>query len=95
MSQINVEHPQYKRVKLLGEGSYGKAYLVKCLSDDSYCVVKQLDISNMSEKEKKETYNEAKVLKSMNHPNIVHFREVYKTKRGKLCIVMDFADGKD
>jgi len=95
MSQINVEHPQYKRVKLLGEGSYGKAYLVKCLSDDSYCVVKQIDISNMSEKEKKETYNEAKVLKSMNHPNIVHFREVYKTKRGKLCIVMDFADGGD
>jgi len=95
MSQINVENPQYKRVKLLGEGSYGKAYLVKCLSDESYCVIKQLDISNMGEKEKKETYNEAKVLKSLNHPNIVHFREVYKTKRGKLCIVMDFADGGD
>jgi len=95
MSQINVEHPQYKRVKLLGEGSYGKAYLVKCLSDDSYCVIKQLDISNMGEKEKKDTYNEAKVLKSLNHPNIVQFREVYKTKRGKLCIVMDFADGGD
>jgi len=93
MSQNNVEHTQYKRVKLLGEGSYGKAYLVKNLSDDSLCVIKQLDISNMSDKEKKDTYNEAKVLKSLNHPCIVHFREVYKTKRGKLCIVMDYADG--
>ena len=29
----------------------------------------------------------------MKHPNIVRFREVYKTKAGKLCIVMDYADG--
>ena len=25
----------------------------------------------------------------------MRFREVYKTKKGKLCIVMDFADGGD
>jgi NIMA (never in mitosis gene a)-related kinase len=25
----------------------------------------------------------------------VHFIEVYKTKKGKLCIIMDFADGGD
>ena len=31
----------------------------------------------------------------LNHPNIIHFREVYKTKKGQLCIVMDFADGGD
>jgi NIMA (never in mitosis gene a)-related kinase len=31
----------------------------------------------------------------LNHPNIVTFREVYKTKKGHLCIVMDFADGGD
>lgn len=38
---------------------------------------------------------EAKILEVLNHPNIVRFREVYKTKKGKLCIVMDFADGGD
>ena len=31
----------------------------------------------------------------LNHPNIIHFREVYKTKKGQLCIVMDYADGGD
>ena len=36
-----------------------------------------------------------KILEVLNHPNIVRFREVYKTKKGKLCIVMDFADGGD
>jgi len=39
------------------------------------------------------TLKEAKILECLNHPNIVRFREVYKTKQGKLCIVMDYADG--
>jgi NIMA (never in mitosis gene a)-related kinase len=33
-------------------------------------------------------------LEALSHPNIVKFIEVFKTKKGKLCIVMDFADGK-
>jgi NIMA (never in mitosis gene a)-related kinase len=49
----------------------------------------------MNEDERKETLREAKILEALNHPNIVRFREVYKTKKGKLCIVMDFADGGD
>ena len=31
----------------------------------------------------------------LKHPNIINFREVYKTVKGKLCIVMDYADGND
>ncbi len=39
---------------------------------------------------------EAKILEILSrHPNIVTFREVYKTKLGKLCIVMDYVDGGD
>ena len=49
----------------------------------------------MPEEEKKETLDEAKIMEAFNHPNIVRFREVYKTKRGKLCIVMDYCDGGD
>mmetsp|Transcript_36440 Transcript_36440/g.27023 ORF Transcript_36440/g.27023 Transcript_36440/m.27023 type:complete len:180 (+) Transcript_36440:131-670(+) len=49
----------------------------------------------MSEEERKETLREAKILEALNHVNIIRFREVYKTKKGKLCIVMDFADGGD
>jgi len=49
----------------------------------------------MSEDEKKDTIKEAKILEVLNHPNIIRFKEVYKTKKGQLCIVMDFADGGD
>ena len=49
----------------------------------------------MSEEERRETLREAKILEVLQHPNIVRFKEVYKTKKGKLCIVMDYADGGD
>jgi len=79
----------------LGEGSFGKAFLVQCESDDTFAVIKQMDITKMSEEERRDTLLEAKILERLNHPNIIKFREVYKTKKGKLCIVMDYADGGD
>jgi NIMA (never in mitosis gene a)-related kinase len=85
----------YKKVKTLGVGSFGTAYLVECLSNNTLAVIKQIDIAQMSEEERRETLNEAKILEVLNHPNIVRFREVYKTKKGKLCIVMDYADDGD
>jgi NIMA (never in mitosis gene a)-related kinase 1/4/5 len=93
MAQPVAEYEVYKRIKVLGEGSFGKAYLVECLSDNTLCVIKQVDLSKMNDQEKRDTLNEAKILEAFNHPNIVKFREVYKTKKGKLCIVMDYADG--
>ncbi len=49
----------------------------------------------MSDEKKEETIKEARILEALNHPNIIKFREVYKTKHNKLCIVMDYADGGD
>ena len=49
----------------------------------------------MNEKEQKEVRKEAKVLEVLNHPNIIKFRDVYTTHKGKLCIVMNYADGGD
>ena len=56
--------------------------------------MKQIDIGSMSDKEKREVLQESRLLEALQHPNIVKFIEVYKTKKGKLCIIMDFADGK-
>jgi NIMA (never in mitosis gene a)-related kinase len=51
------EYELYKRVKLLGEGSYGKAFLCQCVLDGSLCVVKEVDLNSMSESEKRDTIN--------------------------------------
>lgn len=84
----------YKKIKHLGEGSFGKVYLVKGTDDDILYVIKECNINKMEEKHINNALTEVKVLKTMNHPNITHFKEVYKTKKGKLCIVMEYADGK-
>jgi len=50
----------------------------------------------LDEARRKEAFREAKILEVLSrHPNIVRFREVYKTKQGKLCIVMEYIDGGD
>ena len=49
----------------------------------------------MNEDEKLDAFKEAKLMEVCNHPNIIGFQEVYKTKRGKLCIVMQYADDGD
>jgi NIMA (never in mitosis gene a)-related kinase len=54
-----------------------------------------MDISTMTDQERKDALKEAKILEALDHPNIIKFYEVYKTRRGKLCIVMDYADGGD
>ena len=89
------EFENYTKVKLLGEGSFGKVYLVTRQSDGLKCCMKVIDIGRMPESEKKETLQEAKILEALSHPNVVTFIEVYKTKKGKLCIIMDFCDGGD
>ena len=78
---------KYKRVRVLGKGNFGKAYLAENTEDQVQCVVKQMETNNMSEKERQESEREARVLKKMDHPNIIRFHEVFMTRRGRLCIV--------
>jgi len=75
-------YESYKKIKILGKGSYGKAFLVEAESDGSLAVIKKIDIAKLSEQEKKDTIKEAKILEVLNHANIIRFREVYKTKKG-------------
>ena len=49
----------------------------------------------MDEKKKKYAVKEARIMEKFTHPNIIRSYDVYKTKRGKLCIVMEYADGGD
>jgi len=86
---------KYKRQKVLGQGSFGKAYLVENTEAKCLCVVKQMETAMMDPKERNEAVKEASMLKRMDHPNIVLFQEVFMTRKGRLCIVMDYADGGD
>ncbi len=88
-------YESYKRIKQLGSGAYGQAFLVQCESDKSLCVIKQIDLEDLNDDDKKAALREAKILELLQHDNIIDFKEVYKTNKGKLCIVMGYADDGD
>ncbi|XGB39442.1 MAG: serine/threonine protein kinase [Cyanobacteria bacterium LVE1205-1] len=75
---------RYKIIKQLGEGGFGRTYLAM---DDrrhgEYCVIKEFAPTfsepDVLEKAKELFQREARVLHSLNHPQIPEFREVFDT----------------
>eukprot|EP00929_Paragymnodinium_shiwhaense_P052041 TRINITY_DN26100_c0_g1_i1.p1 TRINITY_DN26100_c0_g1~~TRINITY_DN26100_c0_g1_i1.p1 ORF type:complete len:454 (+),score=100.61 TRINITY_DN26100_c0_g1_i1:115-1476(+) len=84
----------YRRLRLLGQGSFGKAFLARDLSDNELCVMKQIRVEKMDTKARDTAVREAVALRRVRHPNVVRFRQVF-VRSGWLCLVMDFADGGD
>uniref|UniRef100_A0A669B3R2 non-specific serine/threonine protein kinase n=1 Tax=Oreochromis niloticus TaxID=8128 RepID=A0A669B3R2_ORENI len=85
---------KYEKVKKIGEGSFGKAILVKSKDDGHQYVIKEIGISGMSSKERQESRKEVAVLANMSHPNIVQYKESFE-EGGCLYIVMDYCEGGD
>ena len=87
----------YKVERLLGEGSFGKAFLCINQSTNMRCVIKQIVIEGMSQKEKDDVINEATILGKLDHQNIIKLFEVFDSKIPKhtLNIVTEYADGGD
>ena len=87
----------YKFLKLLGQGSFGKAYLCQNLKTNSQCVIKQIILDDLDSEEKKETLNEVIILKKLDHSNIIKFMDVFTKSKpnNTLNIVTEYADGGD
>ncbi|XP_038610882.1 serine/threonine-protein kinase Nek1 isoform X5 [Tachyglossus aculeatus] len=85
---------KYIKVQKIGEGSFGKAILVKAKENSRQYVIKEINISRMSKKEREESRREVAVLANMKHPNIVLYRESFE-ENGSLYIVMDYCEGGD
>ena len=88
---------KYKVKKLLGEGSFGKAFLCSRDSDEDLCVIKQIKVEDMTKQEKDDVINESTILSKLDHPNIIKFFEFFESSKPKLTfnIVTEYADGGD
>lgn len=85
----------YKVIKTIGEGSFGKCFLVKYPEDsDETFILKKIKIDTMSKKDRKEALNEVCVLKQLDHPHIIKYNTSF-VESGNLCIVMEYAPGGD
>ncbi|XP_056329097.1 serine/threonine-protein kinase Nek3 [Danio aesculapii] len=84
---------QYSVVRVIGEGSFGRALLVQPINEEKHCVMKEIRLPK-AESGMKKSRSEAVLLSRMKHPNIVAFRDSFEAD-SHLYIVMEFCSGGD
>ena len=58
--------------------------------------MKKVKMGKLSAKEKENALNEVRILASVNHPNVIGYKEAFfEDANNSLCIVMENADGGD
>jgi NIMA (never in mitosis gene a)-related kinase len=58
--------------------------------------MKKVKLGKLTEREKQNALNEVRILASIQHPNIIAYKEAFfEEATQSLCIVMEFADGGD
>ena len=87
----------YTAIKFLGKGGFGEAYLVKSNMTKKNYVMKSINFELLDEKNKLYTINEAILLKNIDHPNIIKFKEVFEVKKPniQLNIIIEYAENGD
>lgn len=84
----------YEVLQKLGAGSYGIANLALKKDTNEKCVIKEINISHMTDKEIMEAKHEVQVLSSLTHPYVTKFRDSFEDS-GRLLIIMDYCAGGD
>lgn len=87
---------KYDPIRVLGEGSFGKVYLMRDKVRKKFVCVKIIKIKNIPKKEREATKVEVELLKRLHHPNIVRYIDSFLSKNSEsLCIAMEYCDGGD
>ncbi|XP_029948465.1 serine/threonine-protein kinase Nek4 [Salarias fasciatus] len=85
----------YAFIRVVGKGSYGEVNLVKHKTDRRQYVIKKLNLTTSSKRERRAAEQEAQLLSQLRHPNIVKYRESWEGADCQLYIVMGFCEGGD
>ena len=80
--------------KKIGEGAFGEVYITKVKGDDkTLYATKKLHRQTVDTTEaKKYLENEIKLLRYLNHPNIVKYKDLKKSKN-HYFVIMEFCNG--
>uniref|UniRef100_A0A3B3B5R9 NIMA related kinase 3 n=1 Tax=Oryzias melastigma TaxID=30732 RepID=A0A3B3B5R9_ORYME len=84
---------KYTQLRVVGEGSFGRAVLVQSKNSEEKYVIKDIQLPK-KESKLQDSRKEAILLSRMKHPNIVAFRESFELN-DLLCIVMEYCSGGD
>ena len=86
----------FKKEKILGKGSFGSVYLVRRRQDNKIYALKTVILEKLNKKEQENSVNEVRILASINHPNVIGYKEAFwDDEKSALNIVMEYADDGD
>eukprot|EP00347_Sterkiella_histriomuscorum_P012181 403369583 len=85
----------FQIINKLGEGAYSQVYKVKRISDKQIYALKKVSLDPLSQKERQNALNEVRILASIQHPNVVGYKEAFVEDEKYLNIIMDYADDGD
>ena len=86
----------FKIEKVLGKGSFGSVYLVTRKEDQKIYALKSVTMEKLNKKEQQNSVNEVRILASVNHPNVIGYKEAFwDDQNNTLNIVMEYADDGD
>lgn len=61
-----------------------------------FYALKKVKMMNLSEKERANALNEVRILASVDHPNVIGFKEAFVDEASSsMCLVMELADNGD
>ena len=83
----------YKRTKILGQGSFGTVFLVKHKLLNTYFAMKVIKKTNKIEKDEV-LMNEINILRKMDHPNIVKITDFYTTNTEYILVTEYCPEGE-
>jgi len=84
----------FEVIKTLGQGTYGKVYLVRSRLSGERQVIKQIPLSGMTEQQRNDTLNETKIHSQIDHPQIISYHSCF-TEDDFLYIQMEYAERGD
>lgn len=84
-------HPGYERLRLLGEGAQGRAWLARRRADDELVVLKETPAEDAHARAA--LVRQARLAQRVRHPRLVRIREVVEASRGAFVVMDHMAGG--
>ncbi|KAF6715873.1 Serine/threonine-protein kinase MARK2 [Oryzias melastigma] len=83
---------QYRLLKTIGKGNFAKVKLARHVLTGKEVAVKIIDKTQLNSSSLQKLFREVRIMKLLNHPNIVKLFEVIETDK-TLYLVMEYASG--
>ncbi|KAL3979253.1 RAR-related orphan receptor beta [Sarotherodon galilaeus] len=82
----------YRLLKTIGKGNFAKVKLARHIPTGREVAIKIIDKTQLNPSSLQKLYREVRIMKILNHPNIVKLFEVIETEK-TLYLVMEYASG--